>query len=400
MKAMESSSGPAPRTHEVTHRHCRSIPASITMIGPFPPPLHGASAVNAAVRDSLLNRPIQLRWFNLSPFGASRSLVSRVSRLPRIFIGLTRLAWQWPRLGQSLYMSLSGGPGLLYETAFLCLARLQRRQVTLHHHSYAYLDRSNRLAACLFRLAGPSATHVVLSPLMAGRLQSTYAVQSIRIVSNAIFLPRPAEPEALPIRSQLTTLGFLSNISVDKGIDDFLDLIAEIRRRGVRIQATLAGPFRDDRTARRVGARLASLPEVEYIGALYGLEKTNFLKAIDVLIFPSRSLDEAEPLTIHEALRSAVPVIAYGRGAIPEIVEPEAGLILDPTEPFVPAAAARIEHWIAEPAAFKAASCRAAAAFRTHYEAAVRHWQAFLQSLSPVSASSDQADRESLSEQH
>jgi len=55
-------------------------------------------------------------------------------------------------------------------------------------------------------------------------------------------------------------------------------------------------------------------------------------------------------VTIHEAMSRGIPVIAYGRGCIPEIIGADCGLVIDPADPFVPAALAKLESWLAEPA--------------------------------------------------
>jgi len=49
---------------------------------------------------------------------------------------------------------------------------------------------------------------------------------------------------------------------------------------------------------------------------------------VDVLLFPTDYANEAEPLVIHEAIRSGAHVIACERGAIPDILSNGAGLVV------------------------------------------------------------------------
>ena len=349
----------------------------IVMIGPFPPPVHGMAAVNAAVREQLRNtgdaEPLAI---NLAGPNLDRSLRTRLSRPPKVLHSLGRLAGMRQLRGRTLYMSISGGFGQLYEIAFLLLARARGMRVFLHHHSFAYLDTPSRLTRWLVRVAGNEAVHVTQSPKMAERLNRVYGAARVVPVSNAVFFVPPNA--AVPIRPRPEILGFLSNIMAEKGVFEFLDLCAAARDKGLPLRARLAGPFQDSETERQVRARLAALPGVDYVGPKYGVEKDDFYAGIDALIFPTRYVNEAEPVTLHEAMSRAIPVIAYGRGCIPEIISPDCGLVIDPAAPFVPAALSQLETWLADPTAFEATSQAAARRFEKTYAENAERWAALL----------------------
>jgi len=99
-------------------------------------------------------------------------------------------------------------------------------------------------------------------------------------------------------------------------------------------------------------------------------------------------------VTIHEAMSRGIPVIAYGRGCIPEIIGADCGLVIDPADPFVPAALAKLESWLAEPAAFEAASQAAAARFARTYNENAARWRALLQDIVGAPAGGAQCPRE------
>lgn len=355
--------------------------SQVVVVGAFPPPVHGMAAVNAAVWEALRHAGVEPRVIDLSAPSLDRSLIVRFGRLPRVLRGLFRLV-AMPRLrGGTLYMSVSGGLGQLYELSFVSLARLRGMKLCIHHHSFAYLNAPSRLTRILAKAADASAVHVALSPRMAERLKAVYGVIRVVPVSNAVFLVNDEGQLAESPSSWLGTLGFISNIAAEKGVFDFLDLMSAAQDMRLPLRAKLAGPFQDAETERQVHARLATLPAVEYVGPKYGAEKDAFFASINALVFPTRYVNEAEPLTLHEAMSRAIPVIAYGRGAIPEIVEPECGKVIDPAEPFVPAALAQIEGWLADPAAFAAASSAATRRFAEIYVQSEQHWQTLLREL-------------------
>jgi len=351
---------------------------SVVMVGAFPPPVHGMAVVNAAVRDVLGQAGVTPTVINLAAPSLNRSPVARLGRLPRVLRGLGWLAGKRGLRNGTLYMSVSGGLGQVYELAFILLAWLRGLRVFLHHHSFAYLDRPSLLTWALVQVAGNDTVHIVQSPRMAERLQHNYRANRVVPVSNTVFVSAGGIPVA---RRRLATIGFLSNISADKGVFDFLDLMAAAGSAGVPVHAKLAGPFQDADTEQAVRKRLSLLPQVEYVGPQYGADKDAFYSAIDVLIFPSRYRNEVEPVTVYEATSRGIPVIAYGRGCIPEIVSADCGLVIDPAKPFVPAALAQLERWLADPAAFQAVSKAAAARFaRIHSENEMR-WRELLQEM-------------------
>jgi glycosyltransferase involved in cell wall biosynthesis len=339
------------------------------------------SAVNAAVYRKLRTAGAQPLAINMAAPSLNRSLMARLGRLPRVMRGLCRLVLARGLRGGTLYMSVSGGFGQVYELLFLLMARPRGMRVYLHHHSSAYLDRPSQLTRLLVMVAGSNAVHIMQSPGLAERLSLVYGVAHVIPVSNAVFFIPANGARPTRARQTLRVLGFLSNISQEKGVFDFLDLMAEIQARGLPLKGKLAGPFVDARTERLVREQLGHLHVIDYVGPKYGEEKDAFYDEIDVLVFPTRYVHETEGLVVHEAMRSGLPVISYGRGAIPEILTPRCGRVVPPGEPFLPAALEQIEAWCAEPEALRDASRAAARRFTQTHEASVRSWERLLHDI-------------------
>lgn len=365
----------------------------IVMAGPFPPPVHGMSTTNAAVHKSLVALGADVLVLNTSAPNLDRSPVTRLGRLPRILRGLRLLLGKQGFQGKPLYLSISGGFGQVYEIAFLLLGRLRRMRVFLRHCSFAYLDKPSWLARILVKAAGSDAVHVTQSQGMADRLKALYGAKKIVSISNAVLYPK--SPLAVQPRKALQTLGFLSNLSTEKGVFEFLDLLATVAEKGLPLNAKIAGQFQDEETKLLVMDRLTKLHNVQYLGGVYGAEKDRFFDDIDVFIFPTRYRNETEAKVNHEAMSRGIPVIAYGRGCIPEIVSAECGLVIDPAEPFVPAALAQLERWLADPSAFQAASQAAAARFARTYDENEMRWRALLADIIGAHPGGARCQRES-----
>ncbi|OYU71979.1 MAG: hypothetical protein CFE32_25085, partial [Alphaproteobacteria bacterium PA3] len=62
-----------------------------------------------------------------------------------------------------------------------------------------------------------------------------------------------------------------------------------------------------------------------YWGAVGAEEKKRFFEAVAFFVFPTQYKNEAEPVVILEALSAGVPVVAFQRGCIAELIPVGAG---------------------------------------------------------------------------
>jgi glycosyltransferase involved in cell wall biosynthesis len=123
-----------------------------------------------------------------------------------------------------------------------------------------------------------------------------------------LLTPQPVRP---------SYLAFLGRISPEKMVDRAIR-IAERCGLPIKIAAKIDKVDRDyfEEKIRP----LMSLPFVEYIGEITDEQKSAFLSGAIALLVP---IDWPEPfgLVMIEALACATPVVAFNRGAVPEIVE-------------------------------------------------------------------------------
>ncbi len=120
--------------------------------------------------------------------------------------------------------------------------------------------------------------------------------------------PEPAEP---------TYLAFLGRISPEKRVDRAIH-IAE--RCGLPLKIAAKVDAVDQDYFEEEIRPLLAKPGVDYIGEISDSEKSSFLSRAIALIVP---IDWPEPfgLVMIEAMACGAPVIAFNRGAAPEIIE-------------------------------------------------------------------------------
>jgi glycosyltransferase involved in cell wall biosynthesis len=308
----------------------------VAFVGPLPPPLHGFSSVSATMLNLLRQRA------SVQVFDRARRSNSRAGQLLRqIFLVFKYIGLCFRERDLTLYLALSGGRSQLLDSLYLLVSKIFHNRAIIHHHSFAYVNSSTLINKVLFSLIR-NQTHIVLSRRMATALTNRYRLdeRKLLMVSNAAYFaeapvnPRPARSDGTeaPVR-----VGFLSNITFDKGFIEFFDVLTRLRSLNVEYRAYVAGPVAPE--ARQSFYRLcATDSHVEYVGAVYDEAKEHFYQQLDVLLFPTKYANEAEPLVIHEALRSGVYVIACDRGAIAETLGNQAGRVFL-SERFVDSAA-------------------------------------------------------------
>lgn len=356
--------------------------SAVCLVGAFPPPTHGMSLVNHLVNRRLNENGIGTVVIDVSPGTHRRDIISRLARVPLIAGAM----WRYLKLlsagrATSVYLGVSGSWGQIYDVVFVAIGRLFHRPLFLHHHSFAYINKKSWLMALLVKVGGASATHIALCDTMAQALRALYGTANeVLIISNAAVIGE-GQGKKVARSGALKTIGFLGNISSEKGILDFLDIVSRLTKKGLDINAKIVGPFQDIETEHLVSGRLRELSSVEYLGAKYGRDKLRFYESIDVLLFPTRYFNEAEPLTIHEAMSNGVVVIARNRGCIASLISPAAGLVVDQNEGFVDRAVAQICAWHNDREQFREASRAAIKMFFATKTANIDRYGYLLQKL-------------------
>jgi len=134
------------------------------------------------------------------------------------------------------------------------------------------------------------------------------------------------------------SLGMVSRIDFNKGWDDFLYALKELKDKGVFFKAKIAGSGNDDEKLKSLLSELKLNDDVIFVGLIEQTELVNFYNSLDVLIFPSK-LPESLGLVGLEAMSCGLPVIGsniagiktyvidevngflFSPGSIPELVK-------------------------------------------------------------------------------
>jgi len=309
----------------------------VVSVGHFPPPVHGCSyitrcmtdliAKNYSVREVVINAPVGVVGLRKHFIRFARALYAVcIIFKSRGFI-------------RTCYISGEGSFGLIYNVMVAFAAVLVGATPYIHHHNYNYIDHYNPIMLILNRVM-VRGVHIFLSEQMRHDFQSRYGVINKGcVISNAAFVP-PVEfgfDDEEDSENSLV-VGFLSNLTREKGLYLFLDLLRAAAARGESIRGILAGPvaLEEDRVA-IVRAKDELGGRLDYRGPIYGDDKSKFYNDIGIFVFPTNYTNEAQPTVIFEALAAGCQVVSYDRGCIATQVKDD-GLVIPRDRDFVAAA--------------------------------------------------------------
>jgi glycosyltransferase involved in cell wall biosynthesis len=302
------------------------MPPLVMVVGPLPPPVHGAALVTDWVRRRLQDAGAQVLAVDTGP-ERTGALAYHSQRVIQHLKAAARL-WRRRRDLSSVYLGGAGGLGLYYQALVVLAARLAGVRTVFHHHNFAYLDRRHSTMRWLVAAGGRDLEHVALCPRMADLLQQWYPkAQQVVTCSNAGLMEASPEGRPSPAPGRIV-LGHLSNLSVEKGLLTVLDTARTVVAAGHDVQLLLGGPAATDEAQRLIEQAQRDLPGVvEHVGKLSREEIDGFHARVDLFLFPSTYVNEAEPLVVLEAARVGVPTIAYAVGCLGALVPDPAALV-------------------------------------------------------------------------
>lgn len=360
--------------------------ARVVAVAHFPPPVHGMAVVVERVVGRL-EEDAPVRRVSIAAPGLDRSAAYHLVRVARVLRALAVLGLE-RRRSRRAFFSCDAGTGMAYTLVLTAWARALGYHLHLQHHSYVYVERRSAVLALLVRAVGERCEHLLSCERMRADFAATYPRARTRVVGIAGGLglegasTRPVGP--------VLVLGSLGNQSLDKGLDLVVETARAVAASGLPVELRVAGPVVGD-AAERLLTVAAAEPDVvvRRVGPVYGADRDAFLDDLDVFLFPSRYAHESFGLVAWEAMARGTPVVAYRAGCLHAAAVGDAGVVVERSDEFVPAAVAAIDRWWQDPACHARAAEAARATAATTADASRRDVDRFcdeLAGLLPASA--------------
>lgn len=312
----------------------------LIVIGPFPPPVHGMSKNLLEFCNALPDHVDVLR-INTSPGILDRGLKYHWNKFRCVLKGAIR--YLAVRGVSVAYLPPDGGFGVWYSLLFIIISRLKGVDVFLHHRSFQYIDKKSLGMSLICYLLSGRCHHIFLCDVMRLKFFQIYPLSEYRIISNAGHIEHLLTSTSDKHFSKKLTLGFLSNISISKGILSVIETYRKILLVFPDAVLKIGGDFDDEITRNIVLREIIDLHAVNFCG--FVSNKAEFYSDVNFFLFPTNYVNEAQPNVLFEALATECMVISVSKGCIEGDLSDGIGYLI-PLEQY-PDVAAQIviENW-------------------------------------------------------
>jgi glycosyltransferase involved in cell wall biosynthesis len=320
----------------------------------LPPPVNGQSVSNKKWLEELVaSDKFDVIVANISPNNSNRGGIRyHINRILSVIFALGIILIK-ARKGDVAYFVYESGLGVFYNLLLCGVSRLIGLSVFIHHHTSAHVKQSVFQFRLVNLLAGRLVSHIVLSEEMRNDMLLLYGGGSpIYVCENTWIIPGADYEGSLRNKNKFT-IGFLSNLTEEKGLHVVIEAYESLRRSVDSMDLYIAGPVSSHADRQRINDLLKKHSEsVKYFGPVFDGRKDDFFDSIDIFVFPSKYKYEAQPLVLIESLAHGVPVITSRQGYSAELVG-SAGTVIDPNAPELGDALGNAwQAWRADPACY------------------------------------------------
>jgi len=200
--------------------------------------------------------------------------------------------------------------------AFIC--KFSRSKIVMHLHGKGIDEsaRKSKIKTWLYRQVFKNTNIICLSEKLVSDIGNVYNGKPF-VLANGINTKVQFDKRALNIRPVVI---YLSNLVKSKGIEVFLQSVAQLKREKLVFEARIIGDAADY-SFQEAGnfCKENNLDEtVKIVGPKFNEQKMRELYDADIFVLPS--FNECFPLTILEAMQAGLPIIATKIGGIPDMI--------------------------------------------------------------------------------
>lgn len=151
-------------------------------------------------------------------------------------------------------------------------------------------------------------------------------VKKVQVINNGI--PELIENESCETKNLSSPLKILAigRLSKEKGFDYLINAVAELNKSGSSVHLTLFGEGREKSHLENLVSNLGQSNSISLKG--FVSEPYKIFNEFDVLVMPS--LTEGIPITLLEAMRGKINIIASSVGGIPEVLGEQYKFFVEP----------------------------------------------------------------------
>jgi glycosyltransferase involved in cell wall biosynthesis len=295
----------------------------LLVIADLSPPIQGISIVTDWILEQLCVLGFHIKVINTT---VNKTYFYKFRRIYKFFVTFVKLISM--KNFSTLYIPLSHGESLLFQTIFVYLGYLRRKTIIVHHHSYLPIKSP---AGILHKISHGTllrkAEHVFLSEKMKNDYLGVWGETNTKywVISNHDVAKSRLNSENHKFREEnsLTFIHF-GNLSLEKGFFEVVEACEPYLKSDPKSQFKLLGSTSNIRIINAIEGLKSKYPNQFSYSDQYSpdLLRRN-LSDSDILLFPSHYKNEASPIVILEAQTMGVLVAATDIGTIrSEVIHP------------------------------------------------------------------------------
>lgn len=291
----------------------------------LPPPVHGAAIVGKCIHDSeRVNRAFDCHYVNLTTAQSLEDIgkggLKKLMAFARKLMEIRKVIKSTKPDAVYVTPNSAGGPFYKDFVVVQLCKWWSKRKVILHFHNKGVSTRQDRwVDDRLYRWFFRNAEVILLGKPLYEDIKRYVKAEQVHYCPNGI-------PDSSYVYTERTNevphILWLTNIMLTKGLMEYLDALAILKKQGVRFVADFVGgtTVEVSEAQFRTALRERGLEDcTHYAGKRYGQEKEAFFCQADMFVLPSYT--EAFPLTILEAMQHGLPVVATNVGGVSIAVE-------------------------------------------------------------------------------
>mgnify|MGYP001369292520 CR=1 FL=1 len=302
----------------------------VLLVSPVPPPIGGISRWTEKMIDVFANSTeIELCVFDTAPRRRrSLTLTTRQRIREGLWRGLSEISRFWWCVLHTrpavVHLNTSGSLALARDCAMLTILRVMRIPAVLHirYGRVPEVAQKRGWEWILTKLGARMATLIVTLDKETQRVLGSQGASTITI-PNFVDTAIPSRPISERSRNFL----FVGWVVTSKGILDLLEAWRLARPQGWRLD--IVGPIGDEATIRESVS--SEIPGVTFLGETDKEHVAEMMQDCGIFVLPSHT--EGFPNVISEAMAAGAPIIATSVGAIPDMLDGMAGVVIAPHDP-------------------------------------------------------------------
>ena len=289
------------------------------MVGPDRSVHGGISGVVNNYYEAGLDQKIDLTYIGTMVDG------SKLRKLFKAMEAYIRFCIKLPK-NQIVHVNMASDSSYYRKSVFIRTAKRFGKKVVIHQHggdfqTFYREQLSDKGRKRLRETLAMGDTFLVLAPVWKEFFSQIIDEEKIIVLPNAVKIPKLIDKHY----GQHKIL-FLGRICREKGVQELMDVLLELKQEYPDIHLYLGGVW-EDAGLKKFAEEHAE--QITYLGWLTGEKKYRCLEMCDVFALPSYF--EGQPVSVLEAMAAGCGVIASGVGGIPHMIaDGKTGILTEP----------------------------------------------------------------------